>query len=86
MKIEIPVREVVNTREDAAKIVELFEDLLDKHDITIPSPEDDDKEEDNNARLYGSVYYQLLDTIEEILLNDCRKVEKGGIIIPYKFS
>ena len=44
------------THDEAMQILELFEDVLEEHDITIPSPEDDDREEDNTARLYGSVY------------------------------
>ena len=38
--------------------------VLDKYDTRIPSPEDDEREPDNEAKLYGSTYYNLLDDVE----------------------
>lgn len=49
----------VYTHDEASRIIELFEDILSNNDIIIPSPEDDEKEEDNEAVLYGSVYSEL---------------------------
>ena len=46
--------ELVYTHDIAARIVENFENVLDEQDITLTSPEDDEKEPDNAARLYGS--------------------------------
>lgn len=57
----------LNPRQNARDIVDIFEDVLDEYDITVPSPEDDDREEDNAARLYGSVYWSLVDAAEEYL-------------------
>jgi len=52
-------------KKTAIAIIELFEELLNKKDITIPS---DDREEDKNeARLYGSEYYKLEDDIIKLL-------------------
>ena len=51
----------------AMEIVDIFEDFLDEHYITIPSPEDDEREPDNSARLYGSVYWNLVEDVEESL-------------------
>lgn len=59
----------INTREEAANIVEMFEDVLDRYNITVPSPEDEDRDPDNDARLFGSTYYELLDLVEEKLLH-----------------
>ena len=47
----------IYTRNEAALIVELFDDLLAGNGIKVPSPEDDQREADNEAALYGSVYY-----------------------------
>lgn len=59
----------IYTRNEAAQIVELFENVLNDYDITVPSPEDDDRELDNKAALYGSVYFDLLDDIENYLID-----------------
>lgn len=59
----------IYTRNEAAQIVELFENVLNDYDITVPSPEDDDREPDNKAALYGSVYFDLLDDIENYLID-----------------
>lgn len=53
-------------RDFAVKICGLFEELLDEHDITIPS-EDREGEEDE-ARIYGDIYYDLEDDVTEILV------------------
>lgn len=59
----------IYTRNEAAQIVELFENVLNDYDITVPSPEDDDREPDNKVALYGSVYFDLLDDIENYLID-----------------
>ena len=59
----------IYTHELASQLVERFENVLDDHDITVPSPEDDEREPDNKARLYGSVYSDLLDTVEKIVID-----------------
>ena len=47
----------IKLREYSVAICDLFEELLDWHDITIP---DEDREGDNNeARLYGMTYARL---------------------------
>lgn len=52
----------------ATAIVEILEDVLDKYDIFVPSPEDDERDwPENKARLYGSKYADILDPIEECL-------------------
>lgn len=42
------------TRDEAMQIIELFEDILSEYNIKVPSPEDDEREPDNDAGLYGS--------------------------------
>ena len=48
----------------AIQIVELFEDLLEKHNIMIP---DDSRPADNDAPLYGCTWGDLVAEIESIL-------------------
>lgn len=62
------------SREVAIKILDLFEDLLDDHDITIETEERndymedmDDDEKEEVARLFGEPYYSMEDSITEIL-------------------
>lgn len=57
----------IYTRDEAAKIVEMFEDILVENDISIPSPEDDERDPEDKLGLYGSTYSDLLDGVEEVL-------------------
>ena len=59
--------ETIYTHDEAANILELFENVLDRYSIKVPSPEDDERETDNGAKLYGSVYSELLDDVENTL-------------------
>ena len=68
------LKEKVFVREEAADIVELFEDVLSEHDITVPSDEDDEREPDNAACLYGMVYWELVDDVEGFLIE---RIETG---------
>jgi hypothetical protein len=54
----------IYTRDIAAEIVGLFEEVLSRYNISVPSPEDDDRDPDDMIGLYGSTYYDLLDTVE----------------------
>lgn len=92
-KFELPIIgadtpvEKVYTRDIAAQIVENFENVLEEQDITLTSPEDDEKEPDNAAHLYGSTYYDLLDVTEAIII---QTLEQAGVsrdkYIPDQFS
>lgn len=68
---------VIYTRSEAADIVELFEMVLDKYDIRIPSPEDDEREPDNEAKLYGSTYFNLLDDVEARIASLLTRIGEG---------
>jgi len=76
----------IYTHDEAAKIIELFEDILAENDIHIPSPEDDERDENNMVGLYGSTYGDLLDEIEEILIRILDKKGMGEEVVPYEFS
>lgn len=77
--------ENIYTHDEAASIIEVFEDLLSAHDIKVPSPEDDEREDDNDAAFYGSVYSNLLDQVETILI---KMLERGrnAAVISHEFS
>ena len=72
---DTPVKQVY-THDIAARIVENFENVLDEQDITLTSLEDDEKEPDNAARLYGSTYCDLLDATEAIVI---QALEQAGV-------
>lgn len=82
---DIKDRELIYTRDEAARIVELFEEVLERYSIVVPSPEDDEREEDNAATLYGSVYYELLDGVEGILIDNLNQASESNVEC-YRFS
>lgn len=55
-------------REIAIKIIEKFEELLEKNNIKIPSS--DRKNNTDEACIYGRSYYDLEDEITNILENE----------------
>lgn len=56
---------IIKIRPYAAAICDLFEDILDKHNIDIP---DDDREgNDGEARIYGMTYVELEDNVKDII-------------------
>ena len=57
------------TRDEALQIVEMFEYVLAFYNIKVPSPEDDEREPDDDIGLYGSTYSFLLDNIESRLID-----------------
>lgn len=73
----------IYTHDEAARLVELFEDVLSRYDIHVPSPEDDEREEDNEVGLYGSTYSDLLDEVEERLIE---LLEGSRSIVKYEYS
>ena len=72
----------IKLREYSVDICELFEDLLEENDVTIP---DDEREgEPDEARLYGKTYscleYDVLNILNE-LINDILKHPDANIDI-----
>ena len=76
----------IYTHDEATRIVDIFDNLLANHGIKVPSPEDDDREEDNEAALYGSTYSDLLDVVEAILVDVAFRIKTGAEVIPYEYS
>lgn len=61
-----------NTRKEVVcEILDCFEELLDKLEITIPCSDAEEEEErkmdDNSARLYGMEYWALYEQTEDLL-------------------
>lgn len=74
-----------NTERDLAfYVVDIFEGMLDEKDIDIPcadsSEEDDRRENESAARIYGTEYSDLVDRVEALLKkgvkNDVQSVEE----------
>lgn len=78
--------DTIFTHDEAAKIIEFFEDILSEHEIKIPSPEDDERDKDNSVGLYGSTYSDLLDCIEGVLIDVIGKVMEGTNVVTDEFS
>ena len=77
--------DTIYTHNVATSIVELFEDLLEEYNISVPSPEDDDRP-DNASALYGMVYADLLDDVEDVLLDTLNSHGPNTEIVPYVYS
>lgn len=58
----------VYTHNEAANIIDIIEKVLTDYDISVPSPEDDEREPDDKYGFYGSTYYDLLDDVEDRII------------------
>lgn len=77
---------MIFTHLEAANIIEMFEDILTRYDIVVPSPEDDERDPDNMVGLYGSVYSELLDAIEDKLIALLEDRNDGAKIVTDTFN
>lgn len=76
----------IYTHDEAMLIVEMFEDVLSAYDISVPSPEDDEREPDNMVGLHGSTYSDLLDSVEDKLIEILDKHKRDCEIVRGEFS
>ena len=65
---------MIKLREYSIEIMELFEELLEKHNITIPDV--DRTGDESEARLYGCTYYDLEEEVVSILNELVKKIKK----------
>lgn len=72
---------MIYIKNETANILDMFDDMLSENGIKVPSPEDDDRGEDNEAALYGSVYYDLFDDLEYTLTHIVEQVQAGEEVI-----
>ena len=52
-----------------------------KEGIKLPSPEDDERDKDNGAALYGTVYADLLDNVENALKDLLERADAKAPIV-----
>jgi hypothetical protein len=57
--------EMEKERRVAIKIIDIFEDLLEEHNLTVPSKERSGEPEE--ARIFGTTYYEIEDIITDML-------------------
>lgn len=76
----------IHTHDEAARIVDAFEEVLSRYNIHVPSPEDDDRDEDNMVGLYGSTYGDLLDYVEDKLVDVIDTAKAGAEVVVGEFS
>lgn len=59
------------TKEQAIRVLDVIDDILGNHGITVVTEDDRDeyertvREEDNTASIFGSIYYELEDALTE---------------------
>ena len=82
----IGLENMIYTHDEAMLIVEMFENILTQYNIKVPSPEDDEREPDNDASLYGSTYSDLLDGVEDKLIEILERHTLNTKVIRYEFS
>jgi len=71
----------IYTRSVAVEILDLFDDFLAERGIRIPSDEDEQRGENNDAALYGMVYASLLDAVEDIVTDAVTDAKTEEIIM-----
>lgn len=76
----------IYTHDEAARIVELFEDILAKYDIYVPSPEDSERDIEDLTGLYGTTYWDLLDDVESQLCDILGEHKPGTKVVTGVFS
>ena len=79
-------KSAIYTRDEAARLIEMFENILVENGISVPSPEDDDRDPDDNLGLYGSVYSDLLDDVEHRLARLFAYNKAGAEVVVGKFG
>lgn len=58
----------IYTLKEAADIVEVFDDFLISKGIKVPSDDDEQRGEDNDAAIYGMDYGDLLYSVESLIV------------------
>lgn len=76
----------IYTHDEATQIIEVFENVLARYNIKVPSPEDNEREPNNEVALYGSVYSDLLDDVENRLIDMLKRKDNSSKIIIGEFS
>lgn len=77
---------VIYTHDEAARIMDIFESVLEGYNIHVPSPEDDDRDEDDMIGLYGSTYSDIFDDVENAIIGIIEKTKSGFDVVKYVFG
>ena len=73
-------KNTVRARQYAQSICEMFEEILEKHDITVPDPNRDSQGEgEEAARIYGETYFNLEDDITNMITDIINRVKRDEI-------
>ena len=67
----------VNVRQTSKDICNLFEDLLDKHNIKIP--DEDRQGEESEAPIYGITYAELEEQVTDVLTNILNETKRKDL-------
>lgn len=86
--IDMEKKEVIYTHDEATRIIEAFEGLLENYEMKIPSVDDGtdyEIDDEDRAPIFGTEYSELQDKIEEILISI---LTKAGVknFVPYQYS
>lgn len=76
----------IYTRNKAADIVDFIEDILIRNNIKVPSPEDDERDPEDDLGFYGTTYSDILDKVEGILIDLLRHAKPGMSVITDVFE
>ena len=68
-----PKEDTIKIRPVSVKIIDLFENILDKNNISIP--DEDRTGDEGEACIYGMTYYNLEENITNILLDFAKYVQ-----------
>ena len=71
------MKKEIYTHDEAARLIEIFEDRLIDADIYVPSPEDDERDPDDMVGLYGTTYGDLLEDVENVVIEFTIKTSEG---------
>lgn len=69
------MKNTIKVRNISAEICDVFEELLDRFDITIPS--NDRTGEETEARIFGEPYVELEDAVTDILSHFCIEIQSN---------
>ena len=72
MKLFKTKKQTKTEQEFAAEILEIFEEKLEELNVTLPNSNREGKEDE--ARIFGSDYYDLEDKVAELLRNNKKQL------------
>ena len=71
------MKKEIYTHDEAAMLIEIFDDRLIAADIYVPSPEDYERDPDDMVGLYGTTYGDLLEDVENVVIEFTIETSEG---------